>query len=386
MSEKNQTNDLLNINLPFAPFTQRIKEGWETFSKGEEKLRRMIDTKENSENITAYCCKLLSAAFSDICFEVGFNGEKYDLILSPEKEKLTLYLIEEFKKRAPQEVLKYWNIILGRSPSKNCKLGFHGKTVSPDEISVKVIKDDNSNLCDVVGYCESLKNVLNTDKNEALWFFDLLLDMTIGEIVNMRYVETVDMTDKPFNDGDHAIPLNELPELMKKMFGGNDGWDTTESYLDVYTGYRMEPDENPENFTPRKDIYAGFSAFPPILNCFYGDDNYFVEKTERDGAAIGYIFYPINEINEEEGKKRSDAILDFRDELEQYITEKTGGTACRFIGGATGIYCSYLDFIAWDLKKVLDTAQEFFRNKNLVAWADFCIFSSTAKSVMIFER
>ncbi len=383
MAEKNQTNDLLNINRPFA---QRIIEGWEIFSKGEEKLRRMIDTKENSENITAYCCELLNVTFSDISFEVGFNGEKYDLILSPEKEKLMLYFIEAFKKCAPQEVLKNWNIILGRSPSKNCKLGFHGKSVSPDEISVKVRKDEELNLCDIVGYCESLNEVLNTDKNEALWFFDLLLDMTVGEIVNMRYIETVDMTDKPFEAKDNAIHLNELPKLMKEMFGENDGWDTAESYLDVYTGYSMEPNENPENFAPRNDVYVGFSALPPILNCFYGNDDYFVEKAEGDGATIGYIFYPIDEINEEEGKKRSDAILDFRDELEQYITEKTGGTAGRFIGGATGIYCSYLDFIAWDLKKVLDTAQEFFRNKNLVEWADFSIFSLVSKSVMIFER
>ena len=58
--------------------------------------------------------------------------------------------------------------------------------------------------------------------------------------------------------------------------------------------------------------------------------------------------------------------MDFRDELEQYINEKTNGSACRIIGGATGIYCSYLDFIAWDLKAVLDTAKEFFEDKKLV--------------------
>lgn len=125
----------------------------------------------------------------------------------------------------------------------------------------------------------------------------------------------------------------------------------------------MELNESPDDFIPRNDIYVGFSSMPEILSCYYNKDNYYIEKAMKD-----------------------EVILDFRNELEQHIAEKTNGTACRFIGGATGIYCSYLDFIAWDLKKVLDAAREFFENKQLVEWADFQLYSLNSESVLIYEK
>ena len=36
-----------------------------------------------------------------------------------------------------------------------------------------------------------------------------------------------------------------------------------------------------------------------------------------------------------------------------------------FLGGATGLYCGYLDFIAWDLPAVLTAAQAFFEGSDL---------------------
>ena len=29
-------------------------------------------------------------------------------------------------------------------------------------------------------------------------------------------------------------------------------------------------------------------------------------------------------------------------------------------GGATGLYCGYVDFIAWDIQEALNMAKEFF--------------------------
>ena len=43
------------------------------------------------------------------------------------------------------------------------------------------------------------------------------------------------------------------------------------------------------------------------------------------------------------------AILDFRDNLRDAILRDAGEEAVTFLGGATGLYCGYLDFIAWDL-------------------------------------
>ena len=142
------------------PFTQKINYGWYSFSHGEKKLREMISSKAASDDITEYCCELLSPAFSEVCFEVGFNGEKYDLILTPEKNKLMLFFLDAFKKQAPEKVLKNWNIILGRPACGNQILGFHGEKISPADVLVKLEKDEKSGQCRAVGYSKKLLHVL----------------------------------------------------------------------------------------------------------------------------------------------------------------------------------------------------------------------------------
>lgn len=365
------------------PFTQRIKEGWDSFSQGEEKLREMIRNKAASNDITDYCCKLLSPAFSDVCFEVGFNGEKYDLILTPEKNKFMLFFLDAFKKQAPENVLKNWNVILGRPACGNQILGFHGEKISPSDVYVKIEKDEDSGECNAVGYSKKLLHVLKRDRNEALWFFDLLLDMALGEIVNMRYIDTIDMTDKPFGKNDNAVPLMELPLEMEKSYGGHEGWDTAEGYLESCVGYQMKPDEESENFIPRHDIYVGFSSFSPIINCYYNKDKHFTEQAQNNGAVSGFIFYPLWDFKEDSENKKSDKVLDFRDELEAYINQKTDNSAFCFLGGATGVYFGYLDFIAWDLKAVLTAAEEFFADKDFIPYACFQTFDEDSDSISL---
>ena len=65
------------------------------------------------------------------------------------------------------------------------------------------------------------------------------------------------------------------------------------------------------------------------------------------------------------GEKRAEQILQFRDTLQEAIQEHAGDDAVTFLGGATGLYYGYLDFIAWDLPAVLDAAKEFFAGTEL---------------------
>lgn len=372
----------LSAPLFDRPFSQRIKDGWESFSRGEEELRRLISEKADSEDITDLCHKLLSPAFTDFCFEVGFNGEKYDLILSPEKDKLMLYLYEAFKNQAPESVREHWNILLGRQPSsENIELGFQGRRISPSEVTVRVEHKEGAGSCEVIGYCEQLAPLLKEDRNTAFWFFDLLLDMTLGEIVNMRYVETIDMSDKPFEEGE-GVPLLKLPQVMKEKFGENYGWESAESYLESCSGYEMKPREMEDDgyIIPRADVFVGFSCLTPLIGGYYNGDYWVMNKAYNDGVAAGFLFYSLEGFEESDNKGK--AVLDFRDELEQYINDKAKG-ACVFIGGASGVYNGYLDFLAWDLKAVLDAAHEFLEQRDIVPWAFYQSFRMDLQCVAV---
>lgn len=377
----NWCTDKLAMPIYNKNFAQRIKDGWENFAAGESELRRLISEKADSDDITDLCSELLSDTFTNVCFEVGFNGEKYDLILSPEKDKLMLYLFAEFKKRAPESVTEHWNILLGRQPAgENFELGFHGKKLSRSDITVRIERNDDG--CKVVGHGEQLAKVLAEDENEAFWIFDLLLDMTLGEIVNMRYVDTIDLEPEPFE----GISLLKLPEKIKELFGKNEDWDSAESFLESGIGYEMKPREFTEDEypTPRLDAFFGFACIPSFVNGYLNGNYEAFNKADNDGVAAGFIFFPVHVFEDDETSKRGEKILDFRDELERYITEKAG-ESCVFIGGASGYDNCYLDFLAWDLKPVLDAAAEFFANQNTVPWAYYQSFREDVGVLALME-
>ena len=68
-------------------FRERTQEAWAAFSQIEAELRQIIDTDEThqrGEELVEKCGNALKTALRDTSFELGFNGEKYELILSPE--------------------------------------------------------------------------------------------------------------------------------------------------------------------------------------------------------------------------------------------------------------------------------------------------------------
>ena len=77
--------------------------------------------------------------------------------------------------------------------------------------------------------------------------------------------------------------------------------------------------------------------------------------------------------------------LNFRDGLEAAILERAGDDAVTFLGGASGVHCGYLDFIAWDLRPVLDAAVEYVEQSGL-DWASFHSFRRVVPTVRLLDR
>ena len=154
-----------------------------------------------------------------------------------------------------------------------------------------------------------------------------------------------------------------------------------ERYCRLYAGYQMKPDEEAQDGL-RRDVYAGSSCFLPLLNEFWGGESRMMDAMHHDGIAAGYFCYPLYGF---QGDSRSTEILDFRDDMADGIEEAAGPDSFLFTGGASGVYYGYLDFIAWDLKAVLDAAVSVF-GRTGIDWVMFHSFRLDAEGIMLFRK
>lgn len=365
------------IALPYfeKSFRERTEKGWEAFAKVEAELRKIIDEdKENtrSEEIVAKVEEILNLVFDEISFEIGVNCEKYELILTPEGNKVKLFEIDYFQKHAPKEVLEHWNIIVGRQPFENIGIRTDdGWDISDDDIKIW-IDEQNENSATISAFCEKLLPMLQEDVNRAWWIIVSLIDQVLGEIPNMRYIDNLDVLKAP-KEGS-SINLSKLPDKLKE--NGMEISTNLEEYMDIYLGYKMDPNDNPDADW-RLDIVSGVTNCEPIVNSYFAANNWYMDELHADGIVAGFFCYPLDTLKEEEGSQK---IFDFRDKIEEFFTAGNGVEYLTIIGGATGLFYGYIDFIAWDIRETLNRAKEFFEGTD-IPWAGFHTFRREAGTV-----
>ncbi len=365
------------IALPqFAEcFRELTVNWWETFAEQEAKLRRMMD--EDKEHlrgaeIAAQMEEVLHLAFNDISFEIGCNGEKHELILTPEGDKVKLFQLAYFRSHAPEKVLQHWNILVGRQPNPDISLRTDlGWEVSGEDVQIW-LEERGENTFALSAYCQKLLPMLREEENRVWWAIVTLTDQMLGEIPHMRYIDSLDVLEAPREEP--SIPLTELPHKLREL--GLDLSTDPKACLESYLGYKMTPNED-RDADWRLDTIAGSTCCAPLINGYLNADNYHMDNLHADGAVACFLCYPLCTLQEEEGSQK---IFDFRDSLEEALTAGDGAEALTLTGGATGIYCGYVDFIAWDLPAALDRAETFFKNTHL-PWANFHTFRREAATV-----
>lgn len=361
-------------------FRQRTEEAWQTFEKNEAQLRQWIDQRDQSEVVDQLinkCRDILSLAFENSAFELGFNGQKYELILSPEGKRAELFQLVYFKRHMPMQLSENWNVWVGRQASKGFGLRHFGLQLSADEVSVWTEKTEDNHV-NLALYCDALKPLLAEDESKGWWFLTILTDQTLGEIPAMMLINDFDVLSAP--KAEACVSLRELPEHLDKL-GFNLTMSAEEFLEKSYVGYHYDANNDP-NADWRMDVLAGSTCCPTFINEYLNLNNQTNDAFHNDGIAVGFFCYPLNEFPSED---RGSAILDFRDSIEATILKNAGADAVTFIGGASGIYCGYLDFIAWDLHAVLHAAHEAFE-KSPVQWANYHSFRRHAQTISLVDK
>lgn len=361
-------------------FRERTKEAWEAFIKIEEELRQLMDTDklhQFGEEILGKCSDVLKIALSDISFELGYSEEKYELILSPDGFRYNLFPLVYFKQQAPESVLEHWNIHVGRQPNEEFELRAGDITIRAEDVQMWVEKTENQQLS-LELYCEKLLPLLKEDADRVWWALSMLVDQTIGEVSAIALISNLDIYTEPKTEAFKL--LSKLPELVKSM--ELTLWYDGEEYLDnSFLAYELEPVKDTEADW-RLDVYTGYTNLPGLINEYMSAKSDIIDEYHRAGIVAGFLCYPVDRFT---GENRSEQILQFRDTLQEEIQKRAGIDSAAFMGGATGIYYGYLDFIAWDLPAVLDAARDFFAEYNL-DYGAFHVFRRDVGAVRLWEH
>ena len=370
------------ISLPqfWECFRERTENWWETFAEMEAELRQMMDEDKDytrGAELVAPMEGALNQAFDEISFEMGFNGKKHELILTPEGDKVKLFELVYFQKHAPKEVLEHWNILVGRQPLQNIGLRTEdGWDISGEDVQIW-LEEQGENSFAISAYCEKLLPMLREEEGRAWWMLTTLTDQVLGEISHMRYIDSFDVLEEP--KAEPSFLLSQLPDKLREQ--GLELSTDPEAYLESYLGYKMEPKQDPDADW-RLDVMAGSTCCVPLINGYLNADNDFMDDLHADGAVAGFFCYPLDTLREEEGSQK---IFDFRDKLEEVLTGGDGSEVLTLTGGATGLYCGYVDFIAWDIQEALNMAKEFFEGTD-IPWAIFHTFRREAGSVPLKQQ
>ena len=361
-------------------FRRRAERTWAAFLEEEGDLRRLIDaqrTGDVTEELTARCAALLAPALPDAAFELGFNGEKYELILSPEGDWARLFPLAYLRRVAPAALLERWNILVGRQPAGDFGLRMDGHQVRAEEVLVWVEKQGPEEAA-LTLWCQPLLPLLRADRDRAWGMLSILTDQVLGEVNVIAHIRGFAVVERaPAGPG---RPLSELPQVLGEL--GMTLWRDAEDFLENgYTAYRLEPVKDPEADW-RLDVYAGTSRLPALVSDYLAGESETADAFHRDGAAAGFPCSPLDSFA---GEDRAERVLDFRDALQAAILEGAGPETVTFLGGATGLNCGYLDLLAWDLPPVLEAAADFFRGSGL-EWAAWRAFRRDVGAVRLMDR
>lgn len=349
------------------PFRSRVKKFWEVFVEREEELRGAMDHREDYRPAMELVSELLHTAFADACYEMGHNGERYELILTPEGMKQRLFRLKYWKDHAPKELLDRWKFTVGRPACKNLEqfaLQMYDVSLSSEDVTVWPEVQENKTIGLNV-FSEPLLPLMEEDENKAYAMMAILLDQCIGEISvieNVTYLELMKKPELQLEEDDDAdrfqgpMRLSELRSFIRKLKGTDEDEDeSADAFCGVYTAYQMEP--KTEDWWLREDVFVGNTCCVPVVREYYAGCTEIVDENVGDGVVFGFLYYPNEKVDQSE-------MVQFRADMEDEITELAGDSG-QILGGATGSVYSYIDCVCYDLQEFIDAAAEVMNKRSL---------------------
>lgn len=374
-------------------FQSRAQMAWGHFEREEATLRQMVlQTQENQgdpDDLMAKVQQILAPVFEDPACMIGFNGEKFELILSPSDFQPDLFPILCFLQKAPTHLLAQWNFVCGqpRWPEDEVVPLPDGTPLRWPEVQIWVhpVDEEATATADAPPprywaiHCwhEALAAFAREDADAAMTLAQVLVTQAVGEAVAMTALDDVQVLAAPENAPSMSLAdlqnylLQACPELEKLDL---------QILQQRYSSYEIAPERRAPSEKvaghERNDVVEGFSSSSHFVKAFLTQADEIMAHFQNMGATPGFFFYPRTE--------NAPTQAQLQNELKAILGENN----ITFIGTATGSHFDYVDCIYWGDAQTFSTLRQKISESALndtLHYLGFRVFRSDALPLMVYQ-
>lgn len=345
-----------------APFAQRVKIAWTAFEANEAHFRELLararsGAYEEAEPAINAMGEIFNQVLNGVEFELGFDGEREVITFTAQGVQPALFALAHFVNAMPKTLSNRWVVYATRQAHPEVGLRAGDVKVAAHDVQAW-IEPVGEGLVRLYLYAEALNDRLASDPQFVWWFLTNLADQSLGELTTMSTLAGIQVIERPLAGREaEAIPLSEVGERLKTLIPSL----TTLSVATVLNRpFHYERTPTPSDMW-RSDIARGMTLSTPILNQYYQGNPQFVDMMHKNGIALGYLAWRVDDQSDEERRRLNEAL---KARLLAATTE-TGEASLVILGEASGLTYDYLDLMAWDLKPVLNHAKAFFEEEGI---------------------
>lgn len=319
----------------------RVQNFWKYFILNREELEHAL--RENDHHEITHLLQDLNEHLKTICacgMEVEMSDTGfYEMTFTPQGNKNAQFATALLKKDAPQALSEDWIINAVRPPLSeraiHTILRIKDKEVTGADFHVYYTINEISKTLDIKVYCEALKDVEEKRRESMVAF---MLELFIGELEFEARISSIEIIDTPDEEAENFCLLPNLYEDIYDIIIDQD-WMEYHDPLSIYMAYKL--DEKPVSETLRKDMKLIVTTNPQLQEELLSDSYEMCKEFKDCGGEYGYFYY--EKLYEDE----KEALV--RQQLEKEINELLYEMSiARTMGGAVGIYYSYIDVAVFD--------------------------------------
>lgn len=320
---------------------QRVNEFWEYFMSIHKDLENELREGERhevshriediNEHLTSVCGCKVDIEMSDTEF--------FELTFTPGGNKTAQICCAILKKDAPTQLLDDWIINAFRQPlsekAMHSVLQIKDKEYHGSDFKVFYTINEESKTLDIKIYCEGLTGM---DENYREKMVAYMLELFIGELELEARISSIEIIDTP-SDEENVCLLPNLYEDICDLIVAKE-WMEYHDPLAIYMAYKL--DEKPVNETLRKDMKLIVTTNPQLQEELLNDDFTTCKELIDKGGEYGYLYFEKMYEDEKEALVRQQLEKEINDLLYELSIART-------MGGAIGIYYSYIDVAIFDI-------------------------------------